>query len=179
MTLKATLLESLIDRIPDSSVVLFSQMDHPEFHSILQTLESTAQIKIFSVTSTDETIEYIIDRLGVSRSDATLLTQVVGDDTIRLESEIHKFSLVPPEDRGSLRDHLEHTSEVKIFDISDALLAADTQKALRLLTQSAETSDIRMLLSGLTSTIRGLIYTLALSATPRLQKELALHDFVR
>ena len=151
---KAELLRSLLDTISETSVVLFSQMDHPELASVVEVLLSTAQVKDFSVSDSESTIAYIIDRLEVSRPEAILLAQVVGDDTIRLESEIHKYSLLSPADRGSLRNHLQYTAEVKVFDITDALIAGDTQKALQLLAQALEATDGRILLSSLISTLR-------------------------
>ena len=126
----------LLNRIPDSTVVVFYEQEIDSQSAFYKTLKAKARAVKFDLLSVAALQKWVKEEVAKNQAEideeaAQLLVEIVGDDQWRLEQEILKLvnysNKIKSEDVKAM---VEPSFQQSIFDLIEAMSKGDVQRAL-------------------------------------------------
>ncbi len=132
-------LAEILDSVPDSTVVLFTQEGQPDKRSALfkrLTKEKSKELGLLSGAELTKWIKAEVQKAGgeIGPKESLLLAEYFGGNLWQLKNEIAKLVVY---DKNIKLENIEKLSvsniNVKIFDLTDAITAGNKEKAFEIL----------------------------------------------
>ena len=138
-----------LEKIPDTSVVIFVQPNPDKRKSLYKKLVQHATVKEFNQLSCIALNQWVQNRVKkyntfIGSNDAEYLTSLTGQDLWRIDQEIQKlnaYSEGKPITRSMIDQLVIPTIEANVFHLTDALGAKDHRKAIQNLHRSMSAGE--------------------------------------
>ncbi len=138
----------VFDNIPESNVIGWIRVDQG-FSWLSDILNTRAQTKIYSIDSPEDVHPYLAKELpDLPVRLRNLLAERLWDNTLLLENEVEKLSLLEDITESDIRENTIETTEIKVFAVGDAIVAGNIQWAIGLIRLSLGTTDLSEFLRG-------------------------------
>ncbi|MEM6997583.1 MAG: DNA polymerase III subunit delta [Patescibacteria group bacterium] len=130
-------LETIASAVPTSTSVLMIAPALKKNDPLLKSKAEGVEVIYFQAQSAETLVEMLIKRADslntkIARSDAIYLLERVGDNPLRLRSEIDKLSVHGSITHQLIDELVDQSSTSKVFDLLDAALSGDQQRALKI-----------------------------------------------